>query len=300
MSEQSKIDAERVKFNDYLNEVVETKHYGMQTIKLQRHDEYTVDDEKIAWDAWQARASLPVGVPDGLIDELRNHAAARTGYTTDLIGRAADAIEKILEPTAGRWASYKEKYCGCKDASRLNRCRGLDNCELPCRHPDRNTAAPAAPTVKESLSVAPTVKAEQPCPACDGAGELHHPHAADEYRCESCDGTGSVEEASSLPAAGSAGAPFGEVEIPDIVATFDGLYLVPIKPLQAGEHLMAVAQCIRIQEQLRAALSAQQSAPERVSVPVELLERASGFIAAFPSGKALARELRALLNGGGV
>lgn len=65
MSEQSKIDAERAKFNDYLNEVVETKHYGMQTIKLQRHDEYTVDDEKIAWEAWQARASLPVGVPEG-------------------------------------------------------------------------------------------------------------------------------------------------------------------------------------------------------------------------------------------
>ena len=66
MSEQKKIDAERAAFNDYLNEVVETKHYGMKTIKLQRHDEYTVDDEKIAWDAWQARASLPVGVPDGL------------------------------------------------------------------------------------------------------------------------------------------------------------------------------------------------------------------------------------------
>lgn len=68
--------------------------------------------------------------------------------------------------------------------------------------------------------------------------------------------------------------PIGEVEIPDIVATFDGLYLVPIKPLQAGEHLMTVAQCIRIQEHLRAALSAQQSAPERVNVPVELVERA--------------------------
>ena len=67
MSEQSKIDAERAAFNDYLNEVVETKHYGMQTIKLQRHDEYTVDDEKIAWDAWHARASLPVGVPDGYV-----------------------------------------------------------------------------------------------------------------------------------------------------------------------------------------------------------------------------------------
>ena len=34
----------------------------------------------------------------------------------------------------------------------------------------------------------------------------------------------------------------GDVEIPDIVATFDGLYLIPIKMMKAGEHLMTVAQ----------------------------------------------------------
>lgn len=38
----------------------------------------------------------------------------------------------------------------------------------------------------------------------------------------------------------------GEVEIPDIVATFDGLYLIPIKMMKAGEHLMTVAQHRRI------------------------------------------------------
>lgn len=38
----------------------------------------------------------------------------------------------------------------------------------------------------------------------------------------------------------------GEVEIPDIVATVDGLYLLQIKPLKRGDHLMTVAQHNRI------------------------------------------------------
>ena len=34
----------------------------------------------------------------------------------------------------------------------------------------------------------------------------------------------------------------GTVEIPEIVATFDGLYLIPTKPLNAGDHLMTISQ----------------------------------------------------------
>ena len=37
-----------------------------------------------------------------------------------------------------------------------------------------------------------------------------------------------------------------EVEIPDIAATFDGMYLVPIANLKRGDHLMTVAQHNRI------------------------------------------------------
>lgn len=52
------IDQERDLFNAHLNEVVETKQHGTLTIKLQRHDEYTLRDEQVAWAAWQARAAV--------------------------------------------------------------------------------------------------------------------------------------------------------------------------------------------------------------------------------------------------
>jgi allophanate hydrolase subunit 1 len=38
----------------------------------------------------------------------------------------------------------------------------------------------------------------------------------------------------------------GDAEIPDIAATFDGLYLVPIMSLECGDDLMTVAQHNRI------------------------------------------------------
>jgi len=58
-------------------------------------------------------------------------------------------------------------------------------------------------------------------------------------------------------------APF-EVEIPDIAATYDGRYLTPMKPLKAGEHLMTLAQHLRIEKQLRAALTEQTARSELV------------------------------------
>lgn len=51
-----------------------------------------------------------------------------------------------------------------------------------------------------------------------------------------------IQQAKSAPAEVAQ----GEVEIPDIAATFDGLYLVPIMALKRGEHLMTVAQHHRI------------------------------------------------------
>lgn len=44
-----------------------------------------------------------------------------------------------------KWAEHKPKFCGCKDASRLNRCQGRNNCELPEGHPERVSAAPRQP-----------------------------------------------------------------------------------------------------------------------------------------------------------
>lgn len=46
-----------------------------------------------------------------------------------------------------------------------------------------------------------------------------------------------------------------EVEIPDISAIYDGRSFIPYRPLEAGERLMTVAQHLRIEKQLRAALT---------------------------------------------
>ena len=52
-----------------------------------------------------------------------------------------------------KWAEYKEKFCGCKDASRLNSCRGLHNCELPVGHPERKQAQSAEPVQGEAVEM---------------------------------------------------------------------------------------------------------------------------------------------------
>jgi hypothetical protein len=66
-----------------------------------------------------------------------------------------------------------------------------------------------------------------------------------------------------------------EVEIPSIVATFDGLYLIPIAPLTAGEHLMTVAQHLRIEKQLRAALA---NRPALTGQQASVAQQALGLI----------------------
>lgn len=36
-----------------------------------------------------------------------------------------------------KWAEYKKRFCSCKDASRLNSCKGLLTCSLGKNHPER-------------------------------------------------------------------------------------------------------------------------------------------------------------------
>lgn len=104
---------------------------------------------------------------------------------------------------------------------------------------------------------------------------------ADQVQCEECGGNGAggdheddCSQAPSLPAAGSAEE---EVEVvaylherSGAVATADNVRVMEEGSVSSGysEPLMTVAQ----HERIVAALSAQQSAPERVSVPVELLQ----------------------------
>lgn len=114
-----------------------------------------------------------------------------------------------------------------------------------------------------------------PCPFCGGAVQFHSDedcHGCHYIECSGCKAmfdfsptTDPENQCDSLhemqcgiahtwnSRAQSAPEPVqGEVEIPDIAATFDGLYLVPILPLKRGDHLMTVAQHRRIMAALTA------------------------------------------------
>jgi hypothetical protein len=65
-----------------------------------------------------------------------------------------------------KWAEYKEKFCGCKDASRLNSCRGLHNCELPVGNPERKQAQSAEPVQGEAIRVRGYIR----CESVEGMG----------------------------------------------------------------------------------------------------------------------------------
>ncbi|MGQ7956492.1 hypothetical protein ACUTAF_02015 [Pseudomonas sp. SP16.1] len=91
------------------------------------------------WLKARARASLPVGVPDGLIDELRNHAAARTGYTCELLGRAADAFAAA---PAAPTVKAEQVECNCPGGSKPDPASHAPNC--PVRNGEPSTALPVA------------------------------------------------------------------------------------------------------------------------------------------------------------
>lgn len=155
---------------------------------------------------------------------------------------------------------------------------------------------------------AQTVKAEQvQCDTCHGQGEIcvgqqtfgymsMQPPEPIMEACPECGG----EEAPSLPAAGLA--------VDRVVATApERIYLIigDDCPRDADfSELGEVAWCEEEAEQgieyVRAALSAQQSAPERVSVPRELIVQ---ILRDVPETNLCAKALRALLSGareGGV
>lgn len=176
--------------------------------------------------------SLPVGVPDG-------YAVVPVEPTRDMIDAANSARGWVETDTTSR---------GCYRAM---------------------------------LAAAPTVKAEQVdvCDTCHGQGEVYSGHDQHFHYfdfqppepimdvCPECGG----EEAPSLPAAGSAVEevePIGHAWINRYNQAVD--HVAPFPPTDGGvsygERLMTVAQ----HERIVAALSAQQSAPELVSVPKQV------------------------------
>ena len=68
-----------------------------------------------------------------------------------------------------------------------------------------------------------------------------------------------------------------EVEIPDISAIYDGRSFIPYRSLEAGERLMTVAQHLRIEKQLRAALARPAQAEQQ---PKEEIPKPDGWVAA--------------------
>lgn len=68
-----------------------------------------------------------------------------------------------------------------------------------------------------------------------------------------------------------------EVEIPDISAIYDGRSFIPYRSLEAGERLMTVAQHLRIEKQLRAALTRPaQTAPQGKFRMGDLVKKSTG------------------------
>ncbi|WP_061238223.1 zinc finger-like domain-containing protein [Ectopseudomonas composti] len=214
------------------------------------------DAEKGFYAGWQARASQSVGAPD-LSEAL---ALAQTVF----------ARMELAEPKGKK---LSEKHVARRLLAELER-----------------------------LAATPTVKTEQVrCDTCHGQGEICVGQQTFGYMsmqppepimevCPECGG----EEAPSLPAAGSAGE---EVEVVGYYEPSRNSLFNDTSHPHLFDQLMTVAQHNRIVaayqewgdargramigleqikdaeiEQLRAALSAQQSAPERVSVPRDALQ----------------------------
>ena len=67
-----------------------------------------------------------------------------------------------------------------------------------------------------------------------------------------------------------------EVEIPDISAIYDGRSFIPYRSLEAGERLMTVAQHLRIEKRLRAALTRPAQTEQQPVAWVEVKDRHEG------------------------
>lgn len=225
----------------------------------------------------QARASLPVGVQDVLFDgfavlsTLSDKAKART--SAENVSDVLDAVVKLLR---------------AESAAPTVKAEQVDEAtELALLREYRLSGIAFNDSQGEGYTVEQSIRAEQRMEAAEKA-------CWDFY-------TGR-RVAPSLPAAGSAELPYQD----GIAEELERSDWTPIEALQwyaAGKHFDVVDGRTRIIDtgavasnalkhasldylelkgdaelsELRAALSAQQSAPERVSVPVELLRRAVGL-----------------------
>ncbi|XAI95230.1 hypothetical protein [Leptolyngbya phage Lbo-JY16] len=263
---------------------------------------YANDYVQGCWVMWQTRASLPVGVSDGW-PHLERPAKVgagvfSAGLSARLVVEAAyrqheyaaeppfsdGQINSLAMLAAAPTVKESLSVAGvpAMSAEAMSTLRGMvDYClnARVCMGMDEGFAS-FDPEIEHDFvkelrafsEGAPTVKAEQvQCLYCQGHGDVTRVsgQTAESYsehneECPECKGTGL---APSLPAAGSA--------VDRVVATApERIYLIigDDCPRDADfSELGEVAWCEEEAEQgieyVRAALSAQQSSPERVSVP---------------------------------
>lgn len=244
MSEQSKIDAERAAFEAF--HIAECKRLGMtdpddlaSEFDRDSKGNYIYIAAETGWRAWQAHASLPVGVPDGLFlgdallmwNRRHDNPPIKVGCEYGV----ADALLQIMAAPAAPTVKAEQVQCDtCEDAGVF----AVDGSgPFDCYKCGKKAAAQTASESAGGLAIA---------------------------------GLQGAAQAPSLPAAGSA---VEEVEVvgyriywpavgtePAKARTVDPSEYESKKPVfhTCVEPLMTVAQ----HERIVAAISSQQSAPK--------------------------------------
>lgn len=310
------------------------KTYSWSSGGMEEDGEYVLYSDAMAA---IARASLPVVVPDdeylrNLLAEVRDVRSA-----DDVAFGWYEAIECMRAPTVkadqvrcdprdiagdtgradvdamiGRLTSADPDFNDCADAAALLRRLVMEEIIGPAGYATWRDAA-VAERVKR-VAMKPKENIVQI--ANDGLEVYAGPNMNERKVCAEIVRLAEVystEQAPPLPAAGSAGGEVSSFRLPDSSDCYgfgyvDGTCIQSLRGARnhledlldaiPGEPLMTVAQHNRIV----AALSAQQSAPERVSVPVELMERSILHMEWFGNAAAKeVQELHALLSkqGGG-
>lgn len=240
-------------------------------------------------------ASLPVGVPDDWRRAVYQAEECLTGcLAAPEVARAldADTVRKIVANLqAARFAMLSaptvkaeqpdmaDAYVGAREDLAILKRRALE-AEQKARRQEQIIDHLTLEAQGETRFGEPSMPSAQPVAVIEYAG--YDPANSIKWLNKGLQymepGTLLYAQAPSMPAAGSA---VEEVEVvaylherSGAVATADNVRVMEEGSVSSGYtiRLMNEAQCLRMLEQQRAALSAQQSAPdapERVSVPVE-------------------------------
>ncbi|MFV3387881.1 hypothetical protein ACNFCJ_21090, partial [Pseudomonas sp. NY15364] len=143
MSEQKKMDAERAAFEVWAKE-------SASIDRNKFHPEfYEHLPTRRMWDAWQARASLPVGVPDGYV-------LVPLIATPEMIEAAVQAIETKQALwhamlAAAPTVKAEPAQCTNEDSWNCKYCRKTETCEALADKRNFGTTAPSLPAAGSAV-----------------------------------------------------------------------------------------------------------------------------------------------------